>query len=129
MAEIKGDNAPYPGTGHIAQLWKHLKNKKEIEKGVLILNYDVSTEPEKRKPAYTGEEEHQLDDIIFIDTRVLHDIAIAAIDHGMATDEAVKILFQIGRAKFNLDEYLLNRAKESLDKKPKDVGENEKQDE
>lgn len=127
LAEIKGDNAPYPGTGHIAQLWKHLKNKKEIEKGVLILNYDVSTEPEKRKLAYTGEEEHQLDDIAFIDTRVLHDLAIAVIDHGMAADEAVKILFQTRRAEFDLDEYLLNKAKESLDKEPKDIGDNEGQ--
>ncbi len=48
LAEIKGDNASYPGVGHIAQLWKHLKNKKEIERGALILNYDVITEPEKR---------------------------------------------------------------------------------
>src|SRR3989344_2944081 len=68
LAEIKGDNASYPSVGHISQLWKHLKNRKEIEKGALILNYDINTEPEKRKLAYTGEEESQLDGIIFIDT-------------------------------------------------------------
>lgn len=45
----------------------------------------------------------------------------------MAPDEAVKILFQTGRAEFDLDEYLLNKAKESLDKEPKGIGDNEGQ--
>jgi hypothetical protein len=106
LAEIKGDNASYPGTGHIAQLWKHLKNKKEIERGALILNYDVNVEPEKRKTAYTGEEEHQIEDIIFIDARVLHDLAITVIDYGMTKEEAVEILFQNGRVMFDLDDYI-----------------------
>ncbi len=105
LVEIKGDNASYPGTGHIAQLWKHLKNKKEIERGALILNYDVSTEPEKRKLAYTGEEKHQIADIIYIDTRALHDLAIAIIDYGMKPEDATKILFQNGRVTFNLDKH------------------------
>lgn len=106
LAEIKGDNASYPGTGHVAQLWKHLKNKKEIERGALILNYDVSTQPEKRKLAYTGEEEHQIADIIFIDTRVLHDLAIAVIDYGMKVEDATKIIFQNGRVTFNLEKHI-----------------------
>ena len=106
LAEVKGDNASYPGTGHIAQLWKHLKNKKEIERGALILNYDVNTQPEKRKLAYTGEEEHQIGDIIFIDTRALHDLAIAIIDYGMKAQDATKILFQNGRITFNLEKYV-----------------------
>jgi hypothetical protein len=106
LAEVKGDNASYPGTGHIAQLWKHLKNKKEIERGALILNYDVNIEPEKRKLAYTGEEEHQIADIIFIDTRVLHDLAIAVIDYGMKIEDATKILFQNGRVTFNLEKHI-----------------------
>jgi len=106
LAEIKGDNSSYPSTVHIAQLWKHLKNKEEIKKGALIINYDVVVEPEKRKLAYTGEEEHQLDDIIFIDTRVLHDLAIAIIDYKMTPEKAVEILFKIGRASFDLDEYI-----------------------
>ncbi len=106
LAEVKGDNASYPGTGHIAQLWKHLKNKKEIERGALILNYDVNTQPEKRKLAYTGEEEHQIADIIFIDTRVLHDLAIAVIDYGMKVEDATKILFQNGRITFNLEKHI-----------------------
>lgn len=105
LAEVKGDNASYPSTGHIAQLWKHLKNKKEIERGALILNYDVNTQPEKRKLAYTGEEEHQIADIIFIDTRTLHDLAIAVIDYGMRIEDAAKILFQDGRVTFNLEKY------------------------
>jgi len=112
LAEIKGDNASYPGTGHIAQLWKHLKNKKEIEKGALIINYDVTVEPEKRKLAYTGEEEHQLDDIIFIDIRILHDLAIAVIDYQMTTGEAVEILFKNGRVVFNLDNYINSKNSE-----------------
>ncbi|GEM_PF-2321395 len=106
LAEIKGDNASYPGTGHIAQLWKHLKNKKEIERGALILNYDTNTQPEKRKFAYTGEEEHQIADIIFIDTRVLHDLAIAVIDYEMKIQDATKILFQNGRVTFNLEKHI-----------------------
>jgi hypothetical protein len=106
LVEIKGDNSSYPSTVHIAQLWKHLKNKKEIEKGALVLNYDVSTEPEKRKHAYTGEEEHQLDGITLIDTRVLHDLAIAVIDYNMAPKKASEILLQTGRIVFDLDEYI-----------------------
>lgn len=111
LAEVKGDNASYPGTGHIAQLWKHLKNKKEIERGALILNYDVNTQPERRKLAYTGEEEHQIADIIFIDSRVLHDLAIAVIDHGMIPADAVSMLFQNGRATFNFKKYIESKAK------------------
>jgi hypothetical protein len=116
LAEIKGDNVSYPTSGHIAQLWKHLKNKKEIERGALILNYDINTEPEKRKLAYTGEEEQQLDDIIFIDTRVLHDLAIAVIDYGMAAEKAIEILFQNGRIEFDLEEYINSNNNEPPDK-------------
>lgn len=57
----------------------------------------------------------------------MHDLAIAVIDYGMAVEEAVKILFQTGRAEFDLDEYLLNKAKEGLGKEPKDIGDNEGQ--
>ncbi len=106
LAEIKGDNASYPGAGHIAQLWRHLKNKKEIERGALILNYDVNSQPEKRQLAYTGEEEHQITDIIYIDTRVLHNLAIAVIDYKMSANDATKILFRNGRVTFNLEKYI-----------------------
>lgn len=111
LAEVKGDSASYPGTGHIAQVWKHLKNKKDIEKGALILNYDINSEPDKRKLAYTGEEDHQLDGIIFIDTRVLHGLALAIIDYGMKPEEGLLILFKSGRAQFDLEEYIENKDK------------------
>lgn len=109
LAEIKGDVKSYPSTGHIGQLWKHLKHNKEIETGALILNYDINTAPEERSLAYIGEEEQALEGVIFIDTRILHNLAIAVIDYGMKSEEAVQKLFQLGRASFDLNSYIEER--------------------
>ncbi|MCP6718954.1 MAG: hypothetical protein KJI71_01805 [Patescibacteria group bacterium] len=106
LGEVKGDGSKYPSTRHIAQLWKHLKHNNEIETGALILNYDINAAPEDRGLAYKGEEEQDLEQIIFIDTRVLHDVAMAVIDHEMPISEAIDILFQEGRSQFALTEYL-----------------------
>jgi len=106
LVEVKGDNSPYPSTRHIGQLWKHLSHNKRIDRGALILNYDIDEAPEKRNLAYTGEESKDLEGIIFIDTRTLHSLSIAVIDHDMPVEEATKILLNKERVVFNLDEYI-----------------------
>lgn len=106
LAEIKGDKSKYPSIAHIGQLWKHLKRSNEIREGALILNYDWETQPKERDLAYTGEYEKELNDIIFIDTKVLFNLAIAIIDFDLPVVEAVEALFQQGRVNFDLEKYI-----------------------
>jgi len=107
LAEVKGVNAEYPSPLFIGQVWKHLAQckDKEITEGALILNYDLKTEPDERKLAYTGELEESLNDIIFIDTRVMYNLAIAVIDYGLPRGDAARLLFQKGRVSFDLKKY------------------------
>ncbi|MFA9262033.1 MAG: hypothetical protein ACEQSB_01595 [Undibacterium sp.] len=111
LAEVKGVKAENPSPLFIGQVWKHISQNrdKDIVKGALILNHDLATDPKSRNQAYKGEYEKGLEDIIFIDTRVLFAIAIAVLDHGMLPENAAKILFQNGRVVFNLDEYIQSK--------------------
>ncbi|MBU0895640.1 MAG: hypothetical protein KJ584_03485, partial [Candidatus Omnitrophica bacterium] len=63
----------------------------------------------ERPLAYQGEYEKELEDIIFIDTRVLFNLALAIIDYDLPVEDAKKVLFKNGRASFVLDEYLENK--------------------
>ena len=108
LAEIKGTRNKNPSPRYITQLLLHIKKSeyKDAE-GALILNHDLLTDPYERKDAYTSEEDEKvLQEIIFIDTRVLFDLSIAIIDYGMPIEKAKKILFKKGHVKFNLDEYI-----------------------
>jgi hypothetical protein len=111
LAEIKGDSSKYPSSSHITQVWKHLHRceDKSIKEGALILNYDWKTEPIDRNLAYTGDSEKELEGVIFIDTRTLFNLALAVIDYGMPTQDAVSILFQTGRVEFSLKDYPKNK--------------------
>lgn len=118
LAEVKGTRNSYPSITYVIQVFKHLLLKNKVKYpdaiGGLIVNYDLTRNPADRSKAYAkAEEEEQLTDIVFIDTRVLFDLAIAVIDYGMAATEAKGILLQKGRVDFNLNQY----AKESRDKK------------
>jgi hypothetical protein len=50
--------------------------------------------------AYADDNEDQLDDLIFIDTRVLYKLTAAIIDGHLSVEEAKKILFKKGRVEF-----------------------------
>lgn len=107
LAEVKGVKAENPSPLFIAQVWKHISQRKDkdIKTGALILNHDLETDPKDRSLAYKGEHEKGLEDIIFIDTRVMLDLGLAVIDYGMSPEVASKILFKTGRVSFNLQEY------------------------
>ena len=66
----------------------------------LILNYDLNSKP-IRKPAYAGEEEASMEGIHFVDTQVLHKIAVDVIEKKLNVNEARKILFgKAGRIQY-----------------------------
>jgi hypothetical protein len=69
--------------------------------GALIVNHDIGNNPEARHLPYADEDAEQLDDLIFIDTRVLHKLTAAIIDGDLSVEEARKILFKKGRVQFN----------------------------
>ncbi len=68
--------------------------------GALIVNYNIETDPKDRSLAYADDNEDQLDDLIFIDTRVLYKLTAAIIDGHLSVEEAKKILFKKGRVEF-----------------------------
>jgi len=104
LAEIKGTNQPYPSSKFITQVWQHLHKSGLGAKaeGALIINYDIKKDPKDRNLAYTGNDKTQIEDIILIDTRVLFDLTLAVVDHGLSFEEGKKILFSKGRVSFNL---------------------------
>jgi hypothetical protein len=110
LAEVKGTKSSYPSFTYVTQVFSHLLKNKEKYKdaiGCLILNYDLIREPTERANAYINvDEEKQLQEIIFIDTRALFNLSIAILDYGMPLEEAKKILFQKGRVNFDLNEYI-----------------------
>ena len=77
----------------------------------LFVNYDVKTDPNERSLAYTGEDETLLDDLIFIDTRVMFNLTVAIIDYELPLDEAKKILLSKGRVEFDLEKIKQNQQK------------------
>lgn len=111
LGEVKGVSQENPSVSFITQVWKHIhhNSSKGITEGALILNHDLKTDPEDRHPAYTGELEKELEDIIFIDSRIIYYLGLAVIDFGMPAEEAAAILFKKGRAEFNLEEYVANK--------------------
>jgi len=112
LAEIKGTNSQNASPVYIAQVWKHIHHSgcRDIADGCLILNYDIKSDPKERPLAYTGEYEKELEDIIFIDTRVVFYLAIAIIDYDLSVENAKPILFQKGRATFDLESYLKRKS-------------------
>jgi hypothetical protein len=102
MAKIKGTYSVYPPHKYIAQVWQdlHYSGFGSRVDGALIVNHDIGKNPEARQLAYADEDAEQLDDLIFIDTRVLHKLTTAIIDGDLSVEEARKILFRKGRIEF-----------------------------
>jgi hypothetical protein len=102
LTEIKGVKQKNPSPTFIGQVWKHIaiSDNKKISEGALILNFDMHTNPNCRPIAYAGELEEQLKDIIFIDTRVMFNLALAIIGNKQSLPEAQEILLKKGRVAF-----------------------------
>jgi len=107
LAEVKGTDSAYPSPWFITQVWQHLhySGLGTQAEGALIMNYDIKTDPSQRGLAYNSEDESQVEDIIFIDTRVLFELTIAMIDYGLPLQKAKEILLRKGRVKSDLDDY------------------------
>jgi hypothetical protein len=104
--KIKSTLNTNPSVKFITQLWQelHYSGLGARTEGGLILNHDVRVEPKYRSLAYTGDEEEYLEDIIFVDTRVLYNLTLAIIDYGLPVQEATELLLRKGRVKFHLDD-------------------------
>ncbi|HUD09448.1 MAG TPA: hypothetical protein VMR77_01410 [Patescibacteria group bacterium] len=110
LAEVKGTTNSYPSFIYISQVFSNLlkeRGKYPNAIGGLILNLDREKEPSERSNAYTkADEEKQLTEIVYIDTRVLFNLSIAIIDYGMSLTEAKSILLKKGRVEFDLNKYI-----------------------
>jgi hypothetical protein len=102
IAKIKGTQSVYPSHKFIAQVWQdlHYSGLGTKADGALIVNHDIENDPENRGLPYANEDAEQLDDLIIIDTRVLHKLTTAIIDDDLSLEEAKRILFRKGRAEF-----------------------------
>jgi hypothetical protein len=104
--KIKSTSAARPPTKYITQLWQdlHYSGLGERVEGGLILNHDIKMDPRERSLAYIGEDEEYLQDIIFLETRVLYHLTLAIVDYGLPLQDAKELLLRKGRSRFHLDE-------------------------
>ena len=120
LAEVKGTKNSCPSFTYVSQVFSNLlkeRGKYPDAIGGLILNLDRDKEPSERSDAYTkADEERQLAEMVYIDTRVLFDLSMAVIDYKMPVTEAKKVLLQKGRIKFNLNKYLKQVEEERSEK-------------
>ena len=102
LVKIKGTYNDYPSHKFITQVWQdmHYSGLGISAEGALIVNYDSEKNPKDRNSAYIDEDEDQLEDLIFIDTRVLHKVTTAIIDNDLSPEKAKEILFKNGRVEF-----------------------------
>ena len=102
LAKIKSTSRVSPSHKFITQMWQdlHYSGLGARADGALIVNYNIETDPKDRSLAYVDDNEDQLDDLIFIDTRVLYKLTAAIIDGHLSVEEAKKILFKKGRVGF-----------------------------
>ena len=102
LVEVKGTIKASPTPAHFVQLAKNALRQGLRDAGLcLILNYDLDRPP-RRNPAYPGEEgEELMKETSFIDTQVLHSLAIDVIEKRKAPKDAQEILFgQPGRVNY-----------------------------
>ena len=102
LAKIESTSRVSPSHKFVTQMWQdlHYSGLGARADGALIVNYNIETDPKDRSLAYVDDNEDQLDDLIFIDTRVLYKLTAAIIDGHLSVEEAKKILFKKGRVGF-----------------------------
>jgi len=103
LVKIKGTHEDYPSIKFITEVWKdlHYSGLGTGAEGALVLNCGLEKHPKERNLAY-AEDKEQLEDLIFIDTRVLHNLTTAIIDGDLTIEEAKRILLKKGRVEYNI---------------------------
>lgn len=119
LGEIKGTQNSNPSFTYVTQLLTHLLKSKDRDAiGALILNHDLKKDPEERSIAYhTIEEEEQLKNIIYIDTKVLFQLSIAIIDYGLDIKKAKNYLLTKGRVTFDINHFLKEKLENNKSEK------------
>lgn len=114
LMEVKGTRNSYPPFTYVTQVFSHLlKNRTKYPNAIggLIVNHDLLKAPKDRSLAYVNpDEEEQLNEIIYIDTRILFDLAFAVIDFGMTVEDGKEILLKKGRVQFDLELFLKEKS-------------------
>jgi len=102
LVKIKGTHEDYPSIKFITEVWKDLyySGLGTGAEGALVVNYGLEKNPKERNLAY-AEDKEQLEDLIFIDARVLYNLTAAIIDADLTIEEAKRILFKKGRVEYN----------------------------
>jgi len=102
LVKIKGTREDYPSIKYITEVWKdlHYSGLGTSVEAALVVNYSLEKNPKERILAYK-EDDEQLEDLILIDTRVLHNLTAAIIDSDLTIEEAKRILFKKGRVEYN----------------------------
>jgi hypothetical protein len=102
LVKIKGTHEDYPSIKFITEVWKDLyySGLGTGAEGALVVNYGLEKNPKERNLAY-AEDKEQLEDLIFIDARVLYNLTAAIIDADLTIEEAKRILFKKGRVAYN----------------------------
>jgi len=102
LVKIKGTHEDYPSIKFITEVWKDLyySGLGTGAEGALVVNYGLETHPKERNLAY-AEDKEQLEDLIFIDTRVLYNLTAEIIDADLTIEQAKRILFKKGRVEYN----------------------------
>ncbi len=105
LVKIKGTHEDYPSIKFITEVWKdlHYSGLGTGAEGALVLNYGLEKNPKERNLAYK-EDKEQLEDLIFIDTRVLHNLTTVIIDGDLTIEEAKRILLKKGRVEYNISD-------------------------
>ena len=105
LVKIKGTHEDYPSIKFITEVWKdlHYSGLGTGAEGALVLNRGLEKDPKERNLAY-AEDKEQLEDLIFIDTRVLHNLTTAIIDGDLTIEEAKRILLKKGRVEYNISD-------------------------
>jgi hypothetical protein len=102
LVKIKWTHENYPSIKFITEVWKDLyySGLGTGAEGALVVNYGLEKNPKERNLAY-AEDKEQLEDLIFIDARVLYNLTAAIIDSDLTIEEAKRILFKKGRVEYN----------------------------
>ena len=103
LAKIKSTDKRKLPNKFITQVWQDLHFSKlgTSAEGALIVNHDMKSNEKDKVPEYVEIDKELLEDIIFIDTRVLHKLTAAILHTDLSVDEAKRILFKKGRVEFS----------------------------
>jgi hypothetical protein len=96
LTKIKSTDKRKLPNKFITQVWQDLyfSNLGPTAEGALIVNYDLRSSEQYSASEHIAIDKELLADIIFIDTRILHELTIAILSSDLSIHEAKKILFK-----------------------------------